>query len=114
EHCPVSEQVFGQLYRASSHELDELVGIIPVGTRAMLALYCYRRAHLQSIGLAIAARCEKYDLEVFGGNAGKVLFENARKAPYKAPSSHYLERRKVTLSTGVLREFGQSEDDLTA
>jgi hypothetical protein len=99
DHCPVSEHVLGQFYRASLHGLDELVATVPAETRAMLALYCYRRAHLQSIGLAIAARCEKYDLETFGGNAGKVLFENARKAPHETQPSHYLERRKVTLST---------------
>jgi hypothetical protein len=114
EHCPVPEHILGQLYRATSHGIDELIATVPTETRAMLALYCYRRAHLQSIGLAIAARCEKYDLEAFGGNAGSVLFENARKAPYQAPSSQYLERRKITLSTGMLRKVVQDEDNLTA
>ena len=114
EHCPVSAHVLGQLYRASPHGLDELVAAVPAETRAILALYCYRRAHLRSIGLAIAARCEKYDLEAFGGNAGKALFENARTALHEALSSHYIQRRKVTLSTRVLRTFVQDEDDLTA
>src|SRR3954469_16303199 len=57
ESCPVPEDMLGQLYRASSQGLSELVATIPAGERAMLALYCYRRAHLQAIGLAIATGC---------------------------------------------------------
>ena len=63
EDCPVPEHLLGQLYRAKAHGLDELVATVPAKTRAMLALYCYRRVHLQSIGLAVAASCEEYDLE---------------------------------------------------
>ena len=108
--CPVPEQVLGQLYRGSSHGLHELISAVPASARAMLALYCYRRAHLQSIGLAIAASCEEYDLEECGGNAGKVLFEKSRKAPDESPSSHNLDRRKVTLSTCALRYFIKDQD----
>ena len=114
EKCPVPEDVLGQLYRANSHGLHELVATVPAETRAMLALYCYQRGHLRSIGLAIATSCKQHDLEVVGGHAGKALFENSRSAPDQAPTSHYLERRKVTLSTGLLREVVQDEDDLTA
>jgi hypothetical protein len=114
ENCPVAEDVLGQLYRANSHGLHDLVATVPAETRAMLALYCYQRAHLRSIGLAIATSCEQHDLEVVGGNAGKALFENSRSAPDQAPTSHYLERRKVTLSTGLLSKVVQDEDDLTA
>jgi hypothetical protein len=113
EHCPVSEVVLGQLYRASAHGLHELVAAVPGETRAMLALYCYRRAHLQSIGLAIATGCGERELERFGGNAGKVLFENSRKIPNDIPTTHYRERRKITLSSGILKEVVQDEDDLT-
>ena len=72
------EEVLGHLYRASKNGLEELVATVPAATRAMLALYCYRRAHLQSIGLAVASSCTVDDLETFGGNAGKALFEKAR------------------------------------
>jgi hypothetical protein len=108
--CPVPEHVLGQLYRASSHGLDQLISTVPAATRAMLALYCYRRAHLQSIGLAIAASCEQFDLEEYGGNAGKVLFETSRKAADESPPSRYPDRRKVTLSTCALRQFVKDED----
>ena len=83
ETCPVSEQLLGELYRASAHGLESLIETVPANTRAMLALYCHRRSHLQSIALAVAATCEERHLEEFGGYAGKVLFEKARKAPEK-------------------------------
>ena len=72
EKCPVSESVLGQLYRTHSHGLSELIESVPVATRAMLAVYCYRRAHLQSIGLAIAASCPEQAFEAHG-NIGEDL-----------------------------------------
>jgi hypothetical protein len=110
EQCPVSEEVLGHLYQASKHGLEELVTTVPATTRAMLALYCYRRAHLQSIGLVVAASCTVDDLETFGGNAGKALFEKARNLDNRSPRSQYLARRKISLSTGMLRRVIQDED----
>ena len=110
EHCPVPEHLLGQLYRASSHGLVDLVATLNPTTRAMLALYCYRRAHLRSIGLAIAVSCDQAELEYLSGHAGTVLFEKAREAPREALLSHDRERQKITLSTGTLREVVQDED----
>ena len=109
EPCPVSDQVLAQLYRASSHGLDELVASVPVETRAMLAIYCYRRSHLQSIGLAIASRCDELDLRNLGGHAGAVLFATAREAPMEKLVRSNI--RKVSLSTGILKDVVQDEDD---
>jgi hypothetical protein len=72
EPCPVPDEILGEMYRASAHGLDELIATVSPTARALLALYCYRRAHLASIGLAIAATCDKDDLSSFGGNAGAV------------------------------------------
>ena len=72
EPCPVSDKMLGEMYRTSVHGLHELIETIPPTTRALLAVYCYRRAHLASIGLAIVATCEKDDLSSFGGNAGEI------------------------------------------
>jgi hypothetical protein len=47
ETCPVPESVLGQLYRANPHGLDELIATVPPQTRAMLAVYCYRRDNRQ-------------------------------------------------------------------
>ena len=105
EPCPVADQMLGEMYRASAHGLNELIATVAPTVRAMLAVYCYRRAHLASIGLAIAATCEEDDLTSSGGNAGAILFERSREAP---PSSltdaRTNSRRKITLSSGPLRQ----------
>jgi hypothetical protein len=111
EYCPVPEQVLGRLYRASPHGLDELVASMPPGTRATLALYCYRRTHLQAIGLAIATQCEEFDLRNAGGYAGTALFEKARETPPQNQPSHFQGRRRVTLSTGILTGVVQDHDE---
>jgi hypothetical protein len=110
EQCPVTEEFLDHLYRASAHGLEELVATVPAVTRAMLALYCYRRAHLQLIGLAVTSRSTVDDLETFGGNAGKALFEKARNVHNASPRSQHLARRTISLSTGMLRRVIQDED----
>lgn len=104
ESCPVPDEMLGEMYRASAHGLNELILTVPTTARALLAVYCYRRAHLASIGLAIAATCEKDDLSSFGGNAGAVLFERSREAPQSSPApTHASGRRKITLATNPIR-----------
>jgi hypothetical protein len=106
ESCPVGDQKLGEIYRASAHGLNELIATVSPETRALLAMYCYRRAHLVSIGLAIAATCEKDDLSLAGGNAGTMLFERSREPSRTAPiDAAAYGRRKVTLPTGPLRDF---------
>ena len=102
EPCPVRDEILGEMYRASPHGLDELIATVSPTARVLLAVYCYRRAHLASIGLAIAATCDKDDLANSGGNAGAVLFERSREAPAPALSNaHATGRRKITLATGL-------------
>jgi hypothetical protein len=106
EPCPVSDEMLGEMYRTSAHGLHELIATIPPTTRALLAVYCYRRAHLASIGMAIAATCEKDDLSSFGGNAGAILFERSREAPLSSSANtHASGRRKITLAAGPLRQL---------
>ena len=102
EPCPVRDEILGEMYRASPHGLDELIATVSPTARVLLAVYCYRRAHLASIGLAIAATRDKDDLADWGGNAGVVLFERSREAPPPLPSNaHATGRRKITLATGL-------------
>ena len=112
ERCPVPDETLGQMYRASSLGLSEIIATVSPGARVLLAMYCYRRAHLASIGLAIATTCEKDDLTSLGGNLGADLFERSREAP----QSSFADRRtngrlKITLSTGPLRQQGPMEAD---
>jgi hypothetical protein len=111
EPCPVSDEVLGALYRASAHGLNELIATVSPTARAVLAVYCYRRAHLASIGLAIAATCEKDDLAWFGGNAGTVLYERSRETPQSSPAAtHAGGKRKITLATEPIRQLRSMED----
>jgi hypothetical protein len=112
EPCPVSDEMLGEMYRTSAHGLHELIATIPLTARALLAVYCYRRAHLASIGMAIAATCEKDDLSSFGGNAGTILFERSREAPLSSSANtHASGRRKITLAAGPLRQLSPIKDE---
>jgi len=115
ESCPVPEKVLGEMYRANSHGLNELIATVPPSARGMLAMYCYRRAHLTSIGLAIAATCDEDDLTLHGGNAGAVLFAKSREAP-EAPrlAPNLAGRRRITLASGTLRNMVPAEVEDTA
>jgi hypothetical protein len=103
EACPVPESVLGQLYRASPQGLPALIDSVPASTRAMLAVYCYRRSHLASIGLAIASSCDEEDLSFHGGNLGADLYTKSRNAT-AVPESSRGQRQKISLSQGSLMQ----------
>jgi hypothetical protein len=112
EPCPVPDEMLGEMYRASAHGLNKLIATVSPTARVLLAVYCYRRAHLASIGLAIAATCDKDDLVDCGGNAGAVLFERSREAPQSSHSdAHATGRKKITLAIGPLRPLRPIEDE---
>ena len=111
ETCPVPESLLGQLYRVTPQGLPALIDAVPPNTRAMLAVYCYRRAHLASLGIAIAASCEEDDLAEHGGNLGSDLFDKSRRSPMAAESLPS-QRKKHSLSTGPIRQLPPLDDDL--
>lgn len=111
--CPVGDELLGSLYRASEHGLPQLVESVSADVRAMLALFCYRRAHLHSMSLAIAATCSERDLIEQGGVVGSTLFAMSREAPSPAqPAASYGGRRSITLSTKPLSALVPMRDDL--
>jgi hypothetical protein len=105
EPCPVSERVLGDLYRANPEGLATLVQTIPATSRALLALYCFKRVHLKSIALALADTCNKDDLIVHGGDFGADLYERARRAPQVIE-----QRPKISLSRGALMKVVVDQD----
>ena len=110
--CPVCDELLGELYRASELGLPALVATVSPDIRAMLALFCYRRSHLQAIGLAIAASCDEDDLVQSGWRVGAALFARSREAPTPEPvAPHYTARRKITLATGPLREMPAMDEE---
>jgi len=79
--------------------------------RAMLALFCYRRSHLYSLALAIAASCSERDLIQLGGRVGSTLYALSREpAARAAPSLAYGNRKPITLSTKPLSTLAPIED----
>jgi hypothetical protein len=114
ELCPIPEHTLGEMYRASPHGLAELIATVSPSLRARFAIYCFRRAHLASIGLAIAAACAKDDLTSVGGNAGAALFERSREpAPHRPSLAEVTAagRGKVTLSSGPLCSLTRLDEE---
>jgi hypothetical protein len=94
----VPDDLVGRLYHASEHEIAEIVSTFSSRQRANLAMFCYRKAHLQGIGLVIAAGCELADLvDAWGAPAGEALFAHGRGR--RAPPVPVTSRRpKITLA----------------
>jgi hypothetical protein len=113
DFCPVRDELLGEMYRANENGLPRLVESVPSEVRAMLALFCYRRSHLHSLALAIAASCSERELIQLGGRVGSTLYALSREpAARAAPSSHYGNRKPITLSTKPLSTFVPVDDEL--
>jgi hypothetical protein len=78
EACPISEQLLFALYEAAKRGLPVPVSEVPQERRSSVALFCYRRSHLERAALAVAATCDEEDLVHIGGPLGQTLFEKSR------------------------------------
>jgi hypothetical protein len=108
EGCPVADELLGRLYVVPIAEVDSIVSRLPSGPRGSLATFCYGRAHLRDIGLAIAATCDLETLIDAGGRAGTSLFEASRERPLepKQPFS-WARRHQISLAaTGASLHAG--------
>ena len=113
DFCPVRDELLGEMYRANENGLPHLVESISSDVRAMLALFCYRRSHLYSLALVIAATCSERELVEFGGRVGATLYALSREpAARAAPPSSYGNRKAITLSTKPLSTFAPVDDEL--
>jgi hypothetical protein len=74
----VSDSVLSRLYQASPEGMAVLVKTVLPQSRAALAVYCLHREHLSSIGLVIAASCERRDLLSQGGSAVSDIIQKLR------------------------------------
>jgi hypothetical protein len=112
DFCPVRDELLGEMYRANENGLPKLVESVSSEVRAMLALFCYRRSHLYSLALSIAASCSERELIQLGGRVGSTLYGLSREpAARSAPSSAYGHRKPITLSTKPLSTFSPIEDE---
>jgi hypothetical protein len=113
DSCPVREELLGEMYRASEGGLATLVESVSSDVRAMLALFCYRRSHLHSLALTIAATCAERELIQLGGRVGSTLYALSREPSARAaPSSSYGNRKPITLSTKPLSTFAPVADEI--
>jgi len=111
ERCPVRDELLGEMYRASEHGLTRLVESVSSDVRAQLALFCYRRSHLHSLALSIAASCSQRELIAIGGRVGASLYAQSREPAERArPAAS--GRKPITLSTKPLSTFAAVEDEV--
>jgi hypothetical protein len=114
DFCPVRDELLGELYRADQNGLFKLVESVAPDVRAMLALFCYRRAHLHALAVAIASSCSEHDLFKIGSRVGLALYALSRETPSArpAPAASYGARKPITLSTTPLRALAVFDDEL--
>ena len=91
------EETIGRLYRAASHDVAGVVSALAAEQRARLALFCYNRAHMREIGVAVAATCDLGTLVEVGAAVGHALFALSRERPQ--PEAKRLGgRQQITLA----------------
>jgi hypothetical protein len=112
DFCPVRDELLGEMYRANANGLPLLVESVSSEVRAMLALFCYRRSHLHSLALAIAASCTERDLINLGGRVGSTLYALSREPAGRSASSSHSGRKPITLSTKPLSTYKPIEDEI--
>ena len=93
-----------RLHGATADQVSEIASKLGARERAALAVFCYSRAHLNSIGLALAAQCSVDHLSAAAGSsvAGRTLYAQSRELPPVLPVSH---RRSITLATSAQFAF---------
>ena len=111
DFCPVRDELLGEMYRAHENGLPQLVLSVSSEVRAMLALFCYRRSHLYSLALSIAASCNERELIQLGGRVGSTLYALSREPAARIAPSSYGNRKPITLSTKPLSTFSPFEDE---
>jgi hypothetical protein len=113
DSCPVRDELLGEMYRASEHGLPQLVASVAPEARAILALFCYRKSHLHSLAVSIAASCSQQELVQAGGRVGSTLYALSREpASRTTASSSYGNRKPITLSTKPLTAVAPIDDEL--
>lgn len=112
DFCPVRDELLGEMYRASENGLPLLVESVSADVRAMLALFCYRRSHLHSLALSIAASCSERDLIQLGGRVGSTLYALSRETLATRATPSTSNRKPITLSTKPLSTFSPIEDEV--
>jgi len=110
-----SDQLISRLYRADEQTILDVIAPLPPRQRVSLAAFCYRRSHLHSVGLTIAATCEQMTLmQVLGTAVGTVLFSQSRQRRARVERAPGVHRPRITLARAQVDrsqfELEQSDD----
>jgi hypothetical protein len=97
----VPEELVGLLVRATETTILDLTERFTARQRANLAVFCYHKAHLRRVGLALAATCDRTALVAQWGTVlGDAIFTQSRdRAEPQRP--RVPNRPKVTLATSA-------------
>jgi hypothetical protein len=96
----LSDDLVGWLYRADEEAVVDLMSQLSPQQRADVAVFCYQKAHLHQIGLAIAATCDPGALiQALGTVRGRILFAQSRESRPQSDRRPPGQRRKITLAT---------------
>lgn len=95
---PVPLDVLTLLMRSDEARVSEIVRQLPDAQRATLAVYCFSRSHMRTLGLRIARDCSMQALVTAGGATGQTLSDqiDSGEAFDVGPTQNH--RRKVTLA----------------
>jgi len=100
-----------RLYGAAIDSVREIVATLTESERARLAVFCYGRAHLNAIGLAIAATCtlEHLTAAAHSTTAGRTIFTQSRDRLLAGEKPLPGRRVPISLATTVSRRFAVAE-----
>jgi hypothetical protein len=95
----VPDELIGRLHRATATTILDLLDRFTPQERANLAMFCYRKAHLHRIGLAIAATCDLPALvQQWGTVLGHAIFIQSREKGIEPETVRQPQRQKITLA----------------
>ena len=96
----LTDDLVGWLYRADENTVLDVMSQLSPQQRADVAVFCYQKAHLHHIGLAIAATCDPGALiQALGTVRGRILFAQSRESRPQNDRRPQGQRRKITLAT---------------
>lgn len=84
--CPIADDLFGEIRRATPPNVVKIANSLPTTQRAQLAMFCYNKRHLHTLGLVIAAGCDRQTLVNAGGRVGGMIFDQSRDADVSLPA----------------------------
>ena len=95
---PIPLDLLSLLMRADEARMSEIVQQLPDAQRAALAVFCFARAHMRSLGLRIAAECSERALVSAGGAMGQAMRDGINNGEAFDAGPAQPARRKVTLA----------------